>query len=189
MGRTIICGVLVLVMGLMLAACAPSSTQGPSAWVDQPLDGARLPLGSQEVTAHASDADGVTSLEFYVEGTLLLRAPAGGSVLEDASVGWNPSRPGVYTVSVTATDSQGNVGPEARSVVTVGEVVSPSPPTPSVELASSPMPPATTPMPSETIPPPPASTPVPPTTTPVPPTFTPPPPSPTTPPAPTMVSF
>jgi len=189
MGRTIICCVLVLVMGLVLAACAPSSTQGPTTWLDQPLDGARLPLGSQEVTAHASDGDGVTSLEFYVDGALLVHAPAGGSVLEDATVGWNPSMPGVYAVSVKAADSQGNVGAEAKAVVTVGEVVIPSPPTPSVEPASSPLPPATTPIPPTVTPIPPTMTPVPPTTTPVPPTFTPPPPTPTTPPPTTIVSL
>ncbi len=97
MGRTILCSLLVLVLGLLLAACAPSSTQGPAAWIDQPLDGSVLPLGPQEVTAHASDGDGVTSLEFYVDGTLLVHAPAGGGVLEHATAGWDPSRPGIYT--------------------------------------------------------------------------------------------
>lgn len=190
MGRNIVCCVLVLVLGLVLAACAPSSTQGPSTWVDQPLDGGRLPLGPEEVTAHASDAGGVASLEFYVEGTLLVRAPAGGGVLEHATVGWTPSRPGVYTLSVKARDSQGNIGPEAIAVVTVGEVVSPSPPIPSVGPASSPMPPTTTPVPPTMTPIPPTMTPLPPTVTPLPPTFTPPPPpSPTTPPRPIIVSF
>jgi hypothetical protein len=194
MERTIICCVLVL--GLGLAACAPSSTQGPTTWLDQPLDGARLPLGAQEITAHASDADGVAGLEFYVDGVLLVRSPAGGGVLEHATAGWNPSTPGVYTVSAKATDSQGNVGAEAKAAVTVGLEASPSPPTPSAEAASSPMAPTLTPIPTATTPPPPASTsvpptatPVPPTSTPIPPTSTPPPPSPTTPPPPTIVSF
>ena len=189
MGRTIICGVLVLVLALVLAACAPSSTQGPTAWLDQPLDGARLPLAPQEVTAHASDADGVVSLEFYVDGTILVSAPSGGGVLEHATVGWNPSRPGVYTVSAKATDSQGNVGAEARAVVTVGDVAIPSPERPSVGPTSSPLPPTVTPLPPTMTPIPPTMTPIPPTKTPVPPTSTPPPPSPTTPPPPTIVSF
>ena len=189
MGRTIICGVLVLVLALVLAACAPSSTQGPTAWLDQPLDGARLPLAPQEVTAHASDADGVASLEFYVDGTILVSAPSGGGVLEHATVGWNPGRPGVYTVSAKATDSQGNVGAEATAVVTVGEVVSPSPTVPSAGPASSPMPPTVTPLPPTMTPIPSTSTPIPPTNTPVPPTSTPPPPSPTSPPRTTIVSF
>jgi hypothetical protein len=193
MGRTVICGVLVL--ALALAACAPSSTQGPTTWLDQPLDGTRLPLGPQEVTAHASDADGVASLEFYVDGALLVNAPASGGALEHATVGWNPGRPGVYTVSASATDSQGNVGPPDRSVVTVGGVARPSSPVPSVGPASTPMPPAATALPPTatslpptTTPVPPTTTPIPPTQTPVPPTSTPPPPSPT-PPPPTIVAF
>ncbi len=196
MGRTIVCCGLILVLSSVLVACAPSSTQGPMVWVDQPLDGTRLPLEPQEVTAHGSDADGVTSLEFYVDGTLVGRAPTGGGVLEHATVGWNPSRPGVYTISVKATDSQGNVGPEATSVVTVGELETPPPPTPSAEPAPSPMepaatalPPTVTPLPPTTTPVPPTNTPLPPTTTPIPPTSTPPPPSPTTPPPPSIVSF
>jgi hypothetical protein len=174
----------------MLAACAPSSTQGPAAWIEQPLDGSTLPLQPQEITAHGSDVDGVTSLQFYVDGTLLARKPVGGGPLEHATVAWDPSRPGVYRVTVAATDSQGNVGPEALAVVTVGEVVSPSVPTPSVELSSSPMPPTLTPRPSETVPPPPTSTVVPPTGTPLPPTSTAEPASPTAPPPPpTIVSL
>jgi hypothetical protein len=193
MGRIFISSVLVLILALV--ACAPSSTQGPATWLDQPLDGARLTLGPQEVTAHASDPDGVASLEFYVDGTLLVSSPSGGGVLEHSTVGWNPSRPGVYTVSTRATDGQGNVGAAAKAVVTVGEVASPSSPVPSVGPASSPMPPAATALPPTatslpptTTPVPPTTTPIPPTQTPVPPTSTPPPPSPT-PPPPSIVAF
>jgi hypothetical protein len=196
MGRAIICRVLVLVLALGLASCAPSSTQGPSAWLDQPLDGAKLPLGPQEITAHGSDADGVAGLEFYVDGVLLTRATTTGGVLGQATAGWNPTTPGVYTVSVKATDSQGHVGGEARSVVTVGELETPSPPPPSMEPVSSPAAPTETPLPpiASHIPPtptpiPPPNTPVPPTGTSIAPTSTPPPPSPTLPPPPSIVSF
>ena len=113
---------MLLLTGLLLVACAPSSTQGPTSWLDQPLHRAKLPLEAQEVTAHASDADGVASFEFFVDGTLLVQAPAGGSMLADTMVGWNPGTPGVYTISVKATDSQGNTGPESTAVVTVGEL-------------------------------------------------------------------
>jgi len=124
---------MVLFVALALAACAPSSTQGPTTWLDQPLDGAKLPLGPQEVTAHASDADGVASLEFYVDDTLLVRAPAGGGILEHTTVGWNPTVPGVYAVRAWATDSQGNTGPEARASVTVGELAGSPTPLPTVQ--------------------------------------------------------
>jgi hypothetical protein len=185
MGRTIVCCVLILVLSLLQTTCAPSSTQGPSAWLDQPLDGARLPLGPREITAHGSDLDGVTSLEFYVDGTLLVSAPVGGSVLEHATIGWNPSRPGVYTISARATDSQGNTGLESVAVVTVGEVeASPTPsPTlvPTEEIVTqetpSPGPPAATAMRATWTPRAPAATTIAPTRTPQPPTVTPQPPT------------
>lgn len=176
---------MVLLTGLLLVACAPSSTQGPTGWLDQPLDGAKLPLGPQEVTAHASDADGVVSLDFYVDGTLLASAPAGGGVLEDATVGWNPRTPGVYAISVEATDSQGNTGPESRAVVTVGELESSPTPSPTVR-ATTPGAPTVTP-PTET--PTATATPVTPTPTGTPTSTATATSTPTTPPPPTIVSF
>jgi hypothetical protein len=122
MRHSIICSAVVLLTALALAACAASSSQGPMAWLDQPLDGAKLPLEPQELTAHASDAGGVASLEFYVNGALLVRSPAAGGVLENATVGWNPAAPGVYTIAASATDSQGNTGSESVAIVTVGRV-------------------------------------------------------------------
>jgi len=101
----------------------------------------------------------VASLEFYVGSTLLARVPLGRGVLEHHTVGWNPSTPGVYTISAKATDSQGNTGPESTVVVTVGEVeVSPTTlPTaePTEEIVTE-----ETPSPSSPVP---AATPIPPT--------------------------
>ncbi|NIN63515.1 MAG: hypothetical protein GTO63_02120 [Anaerolineae bacterium] len=177
---------MALIMILLLAACAPSSTQGPTSWLDQPLDGAKLPVAPQEITAHASDADGVASFEFFVDGSLLIQAPAGGGVLADTTVGWNPSGPGVYNISARATDSLGNTGPESTVVVTVGELEGSPTPLPTEEIVT-----PEAPSPSPTSSPAPTGTPVPPTATPVPPTATPEPPTvtPTTPPPPTIVSF
>jgi len=181
---------MVLLMAVLMVACGTASTQGPATWLDQPLDGAKLPMGPQEITAHASDADGVTSLEFFVDGTLLVQAPVGGGILADDTVGWDPSTPGVYTISVRATDSQGNTGPEARAFVSVGELEgSPTTlptvrPTEEVVTQETPSPrPSSSPVPTATLVPP-TMTPVPPTATPVPPTVTP-----TTPPPPTILSF
>jgi hypothetical protein len=139
----------------------------------------------QELTAHASDADGVTSLEFYVNGALLVRSPAEGGMLADATVGWNPSRSGVYTIAARATDNQGNVGPEATAVVTVGEVEGSPTPAPAVppteeivtQETPSPRPPTVTPMVPTRTPQTPGVTPMVPTRTPQPPTVTPQPPA------------
>jgi len=174
---TILCAALFLVV-LALVGCAASSTQGPMAWLDEPLDGAALPLEPTEIMAHASDADGVSSLEFYVNGALLVRSPAEGGMLADATAGWNPSRSGVYTIAARATDSKGNVGPYAEAEVTVGTVhASPTPrptgqpteevvtqATPTPRAPSSPGPTMTPRVPTAT-----PRTPLPPTATPQPP--------------------
>jgi len=132
MKHTVVCSALLILTALLMASCGPSATQGPMAWLDQPLDGAKLPLEPQELTAHASDADGVASLEFYVNGALLVRSPAAGEMLENATAGWNPSAPGVYTIAARATDSQGNTGPDSVVIVTVGEVEGSPAPSPAV---------------------------------------------------------
>ncbi|TKJ30500.1 MAG: hypothetical protein CEE40_04695 [Chloroflexi bacterium B3_Chlor] len=122
---SLICRIVVLVMVLVLAACAAQG-QGPMTWLDQPLDGATLPLEPVTVQAHASDADGVASIEFFIDETSLTTASADGGRLADAMVEWNPTEPGHYTVRARATDSQGNVGSDATSVVTVGLLPTPS---------------------------------------------------------------
>jgi hypothetical protein len=143
MRRSIVCLIGLLLVALLLAACAAPQA-GPMVWVDRPLDGSILPLAPVTLLAHASDEDLVASFEFYVDGTLLARVPSGpparhpgpyatspgasrsASYLGDATVGWNPTEPGVYTITVRAIDSRGNVGAEAISVVTVGQLPTPS---------------------------------------------------------------
>ncbi len=117
-------GVFALV--LFLAACGASG-QGPMTWLDRPLDGSRLPLAPVTILAHASDADGVASFEFFIDEDPLGTLPAAGRRLGDATVAWTPTKPGTYTVRARAMDSAGNMGSETTSVVTVGEVVEPSP--------------------------------------------------------------
>ncbi|MGB3904372.1 MAG: Ig-like domain-containing protein [Anaerolineae bacterium] len=96
-------------------------------WLDRPLDGSKLPLGPVTILAHASDADGVASFEFFVDNDPLATAPAAGDRLGEGTVGWTPTEPGTYTIRARAIDTQGNPGSEATSVVTVGELPAPSP--------------------------------------------------------------
>ena len=176
MKHSVVCSALLILTALLMAACSQAaSTQGPSTWIDEPLDGAQLPLGPQELMAHASDADGVANLEFRVNGALLVRSPAGGGVLGDATVGWDPSAPGVYTITAIATDSRGNTGPDATAVVTVGEAEASPTPWSTEEIVSqeTPSQPPSSPIPSGTRMPP-TPTPPFPTATPRPPTPTPP---------------
>lgn len=211
MRRSLILGAIVLLMAVVLSACHTTSTQGPTTWLDQPLDGAKLPLEPQEITAHASDDDGVTSFDFYVNGTLLISVPLRGDALQfgrpatsgatasgvssgaaaylaDTTVGWNPSAPGVYTISASATDSQGNIGPEAVAVVTVGELAGSATPLPTIQPTEeivpqespSPQPPSPSAATGTPLPPTRKPTSIPPTIQPtsIPPTRTPLPPSP-----------
>jgi hypothetical protein len=95
--------------------------------LDRPLDGAALPLKPVTVQAHASDADGVASFEFFVDDVFLVTAPGGGGRLGEATVGWTPTTIGTYTIRARAIDSQSNIGSEATSLVTVGELPVASP--------------------------------------------------------------
>jgi hypothetical protein len=126
MKRPIICLAAVLVLTLALSACGAPG-QGPMTWLDRPLDGSKHPLGPITIMAHASDADGVASFEFFIDQDPLLNASAAGGRLGEAAVEWTPTEPGIYTVGARATDSAGNVGSEAISVITVGDLPEASP--------------------------------------------------------------
>ncbi len=212
MTRIIVRCVVAFAVASLLAACG-ASTQGPTTWLDRPLDGVTLPMGPVTIQAHASDVDGVASFEFFVGDTSLVSVPAEGFRLCEATAAWNPAAPGTYNIHARATDSQGNVGPYATSTVTVGQLslASPTPtsspayaaptasgthaaptstPTRPPSASATRVPPTPTPTrpPSASatrVPPTPTLTHVPPTATRVPPTFTPT----TPPPAPSIVSF
>ena len=120
MKRSIICLAAVLVLTLALAACGAPG-RGPRTWLDRPLDGSKHPLGPITILAHSSDADGVASFEFFIDQGSLATVAAAGGRLGEATVEWTPTEPGTYTVGARATDSAGNVGSEATSVITVGD--------------------------------------------------------------------
>jgi hypothetical protein len=102
----------------LLAACG-ASTQGPTTWIDRPLDGTHFPLASITIQAHASDADGIGSIEFYVSESLIASIPAGGGRLGKASIDWMPPASDTYTLIARAIDNQGNFGPPATVQIVV----------------------------------------------------------------------
>ncbi len=115
------CAIVIFAM-LLLSACNLSAQgQGPTAWIDQPLDGAHFPVAPLTITAHASDANGIASIEFYQAENLLATVPTGDRRLGEASIQWTPPAAGVYIISVSAVDSQGNAGPSASVQISVGE--------------------------------------------------------------------
>ncbi len=121
MKRRIVLYAAVVLVTLSLAACnMPSQTQGPTTWIDRPLDGDHVPLASLAIQAHASDANGVATIEFYISESLLAAVPAGGGRLGEASIEWMPPGPGIYTIGAGAVDSQGNSGPTTGVQIVVG---------------------------------------------------------------------
>jgi len=111
-----------LFCALLLASCQ-SNSAGPSAWIDQPLDGSVFPLEPVILTAHASDNDGVASFEVYLNDELIKTLSAGDGRLGEAAWEWLPPGPGEYTIRVIPFDSQGNRGEEAQTVVIITGVM------------------------------------------------------------------
>jgi len=132
MNRRILLLTATVLALLSLSACS-SSTQGPTTWIDQPLDGTHAPLAALTIMAHASDADGVATIEFFLSEELLGAVGAGGGRLGEASMEWAPPGPGVYNLIARAVDSQGNYGPQASVLITVGDLPTNVPPTPAPE--------------------------------------------------------
>lgn len=108
----------ILIIAAALTSCQ-GSTLGPEAWIDQPLDGSELKLEPVAVTVHASDSDGVSTFEIYLDEELIQTIAAGGKRLGEASWEWLPTEPGEYTIRVVPIDSQGNRGEKAQTVVVI----------------------------------------------------------------------
>jgi Bacterial Ig domain len=121
MWKSIIHQAAALLAALLLAACS-TGPQGPRTWLDRPLEGSHVPIKTLVVQAHASDADGVSRIEFFVGDTPLATVSSNGSRLVDAQVQWTPPGPGTYTIRARAADGKGNIGDRATSLVVVGGV-------------------------------------------------------------------
>jgi len=119
----------LLLASLSLAGCQTTG-QGPTTWLDRPLDGQHFPQAALTIQAHASDDNGVSKVQFFVAGALLAEAPGGGQRLSNAQVDWMPPGPGTYVLSARAIDSQGNYGPSAQARIVVGGAAATSTPTP-----------------------------------------------------------
>jgi hypothetical protein len=109
---------LTLILIMVLSACG-ASTQGPTTWLDRPLDGDKAPLASLTIQAHASDADGVFKIEFYISNNLIAQIPTGRQRLGEASIEWMPPAAGSYTISARAIDTLGNIGPYTSALIVI----------------------------------------------------------------------
>ncbi len=113
---------------LLATACLPEELPrfvalgGPRVWLDQPLDGASIPLGVFTLKAHARDTTGgVRQIAFVVNGTPL------GSVTTDpsadlayAETAWNASVPGEYVIQAVAVNAGGEQTTSSPARVCVG---------------------------------------------------------------------
>jgi hypothetical protein len=128
-----------ILLTLLLSACQQTGA-GPRTWIDQPLDDSIFPLQPIILQAHASDNDGVTSIEFYLEDQTLIEAGTGGGRMGQAIYEWHPPGEGEYTIYARATDNAGNTGMPAISSITIGEKFSqlelPVPEPPEIEEQS-----------------------------------------------------
>ena len=119
------CVVLLCLAGA-LAACQSPSAQGPSVWLDRPLDGEQLPLEPLTIQSHASSAEGVARFEFFIGDAPLAVLPANNVRFAEARAGWSPAAPGTYTVRARAVDAAGRAGADAVARVIIGQAVSPT---------------------------------------------------------------
>lgn len=96
-------------------ASEPSDVTAPTVNLTAPANGATL-SGSVDLTASASDAVGVTKVEFYVSGSLL-----GVDQTAPYTLTWNSSdvANGSYALMAKAFDAAGNVGSDNDTTVTV----------------------------------------------------------------------
>jgi hypothetical protein len=110
----------MLVLLCFLTACGGPGG-GPQTWIDRPLEEDNpVPVKALTIQAHASDADGVASVEFFVDDQSINVVSVDGGRLSSALVEWTPPGPGTYIVSVEGTDNAGNTGASARTTVVVG---------------------------------------------------------------------
>jgi uncharacterized protein YraI len=104
----------------LAAGCTAGIGQGPTAWIDQPLekDNPRA-LAPVYITAHASSDSGVARFDFYIDEKPLVSVSAANCALCDASAQWDPPAAGIYHVRVQAVDGNGNKGDFAQSIVRI----------------------------------------------------------------------
>lgn len=133
--RTVVVRAWILALCLLAAGCtstaSSSGSNGPQSWIDAPLNATTIPLAPVRVVWHAAAAEGVSSVEFAVNGTPVEVVPADGGSFTMGERTWLPAAAGNYVISIRAQDQGGAWSPPATSLVTVvAEAPPPSRPSP-----------------------------------------------------------
>lgn len=110
-----------VITALLLAACT-APAQGPTTWLDRPLDGDQVALEMVTIQAHASDASGIGEFEIFINDSLLSSPAGGGSRFSQTTVEWVPPAAGTYVVRARSVNAAGAVGSEAKAVIVVGSM-------------------------------------------------------------------
>jgi hypothetical protein len=106
---------ILILLAMLIPACEPADTPvafntGVRVWIDQPVNGALLPMGPYPLKAHARDAlgGGVQQIVFLINTIPL------GTVNTDptqplvsAELAWNPSVSGQYRIQARAFGKNG----------------------------------------------------------------------------------
>ena len=127
------------------------------AWIDAPLHGSQLPVGTVELLVHATDELGVDLVELRVDGEPEAEvSPDGDPVFVHLPLAWVPDGAGEFLLEVRARNPGGAWGASAWAFVTVGtppdESASPSPTPDATESADATAEPTPGPTPGESTP-------------------------------------
>ena len=116
---TVLSGSLII---CLLSACQQTG-EGPRAWIDQPLDKETFPLQALILQAHASDKDGVDTIELLVGDQTITTISTGGDRMGKALYEWIPPGTGIFTIYAQAADNHGNLGMATSSQITITDQV------------------------------------------------------------------
>jgi hypothetical protein len=120
----------ILLVALILAGCGPAGSAasgGVSAWIDQPVTSALLPLTPFTLRAHASRAGGgIIKIVFLVNDNQVasVNTDASASIVQ-AETQWGTSNPGVYVIQAQAFTAQGSNLSETSTVCVSADIRQP----------------------------------------------------------------
>lgn len=114
---------------LLIAGCSTIASK-PHAWFDMPISGSILPylaITPVEIVFHGADNDGVSQIEFYVNGVLVKTHPNPDTSdkLVTIQSEWLPSGPGKYALQIRVQSTNGDWSELATTnVIILGAVAS-----------------------------------------------------------------
>ncbi len=129
-----ILALFLVLAGLTASTLACSSEPAlPRAWIDMPLTGSSVPVGTPApVIAHAYAREGVAELLLSVNGQAYRRSPPDkpGEASSDAVLEWLPEKEGDHVLQIVAYSKTGQASnPVMVSVKAIGKATPTPPPT------------------------------------------------------------